>query len=111
MDSSEAVSAGGAGAANTPGEGGEAVPSGGEANESCVKNPPFRMENPLNEVHRRTASVESKIADSGLGGVNGSLAIRPESGRVELMPRSSRGKGGDEAVSVAVRSRNDSTGL
>ena len=111
MDSSEAVSAGGAGAANTPGEGGEAVSSGGEANDSCVKNSPFRMENPLNEVHRRTASVESKIAESGLGDVDGSLAALPESGRFDLMSRSNRGKGGDEAVSVAVRSRNDSTGL
>ena len=83
MNRSEAVSAGGAGAVNMPGEEEQIALSGA----SCRKNP-------LNE--------ESKIADPGLGDADGQLAARPKSKRFELMRRSNRGKGGDEAVSVTV---------
>ena len=102
--SSEAVSAGGAGAAITQGGGEQAALPGGGVNGFC-------FENPLNEEHAQTASVESKIVDSGLGDVDGSLAARPKSERFELMRRFNREKDGDEAVPVAMRPRNDSTSL
>ena len=94
----------GAGAAITQGEGEQAALRRGGVNGFC-------FENPLNEEHAQTASVESMIVDSGLGDVDGPLTARPKSERFELMRRFYREKSGDETVPVAMRPRNDSTPL
>jgi hypothetical protein len=102
--SSEAASAGGAGAAITQGGGEQAALSRGGVNGFC-------FENPLNEEHAQTASVASNIVDSGLGDVDDPFAARPKLERFKLMRKFNREKSGDETVPVAMRPRNDSTPL